>query len=147
MESAKLTRERQFLIRTAVMMFNRQYGKRIKPELCGVKSIRKNYGCTHGYEIKTFQENDQLRLRLYFTLGDRDQFEPYRLEVDQTFVQDALGDEVYVMLGTVSQMYVENDIYRFRPLSEIVNEGNYVLYTDGDFFEFMSGEKMQWVNA
>lgn len=147
MKISRSSLERRFLIDMAVLHFNRQYGRAIDPKLCGIKSIRTNYGCSHGYEIRTFQEDDHLRLRFYFTLADREVFDPYRLEVDERFVRDAIGDEVYVMIGTIPISYVENDIYRFRPIAEIIDEGSYVLYLEGDYFQFMSGERMTWVNT
>lgn len=138
--------EREFLIGMAVTQFNIQYGRKIDPKLCNIRSIHKSYGCTHGYEIKSIREDDDLRLRIYFNIGDSDVFEPYRLEVDRSFIKSALGDEVYVMLGSIDAKYIESGIYYFRPLSELANPDNYALFVEGDLFEFMSGEKLSWVD-
>lgn len=145
MTVGKLVSEREFLIQLAVRQFNYQYKKQIDPTRCGVKSIRGNYGCTFGYEVDTIRENDHLRIRVYFNLLNQDSFEPLRLEVDDTFTTNELGDEVYVMIGTVNRYYIDSGTYKFRQIQEDPSRFEYMYIMDGDLFEYMSGEPARYV--
>ena len=146
MITSKTQNERKFLIDMAVREFNRQYRRNIDPKFCTINSIRATYGCTHGYEIKTIVENDFLRLRIYFNLQRYDKFCPYRLETDETDIPGRLGDEVYVMIGTINNYYVDNGIYRFRWLGDDPLSDDYFLFMSGEHVEFMTGEKVKYVD-
>lgn len=138
--------EKQFLLQLAVGQFNRQYSRKINPSDCAIKSIRANYRCTHGYEVWTAQANDFLRLRFYFIMGDKTLFDPYRVETDETFLTQALGDEVYVMLGMMDQDYIDHDVYRFRWIGPS-DEGDFFTFMSDEPIDFMTGEKVHFANG
>lgn len=136
--------EKEFLTRMAVTVFNRQYDQTIDWKSFTIRSIAPNYRCELGYEIDSVDY--YLRLRFYFNLGDKDLFLPYRLEVDKTVVVDALGDEVYVMLGTVQRYYKEQGIYRFRWIEPDVDAFHYIDDMDGNPLDFVvGGDKLQFM--
>ena len=135
----KLAPESQFLRDIAVREFNFQYHRDIDPILCTIKSIVGGYGCTHGYEIESMREGDHLRLRMYFNLGDLDQFLPYRLETDKSFATASLGDEVYVTIGTINQYYVDSGTYRFRTLNTTTSDDKAIHFMNGEVLQYTDG--------
>lgn len=139
--------EREFIIDLAVSRFNLQYKKKIDPKDCLVKSIVGNYGCFYGYEIDSIRVDDFLRLRIYFNLGGLDSFLPYRLETDKTMSEGALGDEIFVTIGTVNRFYKDEGIYKFRPMSDEELRDDYVHFMDGEMIHFMDGGAMTYVET
>lgn len=138
--------EKAFLIGLAVSRFNEQYGRSIDPAGCTIFSIDPNYGEDYGYEIATIATGDNLRLRIYFSLQHLDNLNPYRLEVDTTLIEGALGDEVYVSLGTVNSYWLDSGTYKFRWINP---DPAYFAYLEavetGDRFKFMNGQDFQLV--
>lgn len=147
MALTKSQQEKVFLIGMAVREFNYQYRRKIDPTVCVIKSIRPTYGCKFGYEINTIREDDQVRLRVYFNLEHLDSFKPYRLEVDESDIPGELGDEVYVMIGTLNNYYVDSGTYRFRWLEPDASQMDYMLFMSGEHIEFLSGEKATYVET
>ena len=146
MVNYKLEKESKFLRRMAVREFNFQYHRDINHELCNIKSIPGNYGCNHGYEIESLREGDNLRLRLYFNLGENDQLLPYRLETDNTFAKGGPGDEVYVTIGTVNQYYVESGEYKFRTMSAPAEDNAKTMtFMSGEVFQTLDGGILEYV--
>ena len=146
MSKYKLEKESKFLRRMAIREFNFQYHKNIDPDLCNIKSIRGGYGCKYGYEIVSLREGDNLRLRMYFNLGDNDQLLPYRLETDNTFAQGSLADEVYVTIGTVNQYYVESGEYKFRTMTTSAEDSTKTMtFMNGEVFETMDEGILEYV--
>ena len=141
----KLAPESQFLRTLAVREFNFQYKRNIAPGLCNIKSIAPGYGCTHGYEIESLRQGDHLRMRMYFNLGELDQFQPYRLETDTTFAKGTLGDENYVMIGTVNKYYVESGTYRFRTMAITEDDTKLLHFMNGEVMQFMDGSNTEYV--
>ena len=135
------------MINLAVDKFNSQYGLNIDPDECTIVSIRSNYGCTYAYEIDTNRTDDALRLRMYFNLLNQDGLGDYRLEVDETFLKDQLGDEVYVAIGTVNSYYLDSGIYRFRTIGGAVYSELVMLDTDGAIMEFAEGGNFEFVES
>lgn len=102
-----------FIKKTALTQFNRQYGRKLKTEDFEVFSVKPCYSNSHGYEIYSVNGLDKLRLRLYFNIGQRTDFWPYRLENGMNAIHGALGDEVYVMIGFVDGSYARYEGLRF----------------------------------
>lgn len=133
--------EQSFLLTLALDQYNRQYGKQLHPEDCIIYSIPATYQKAYGYEIVTTTQVDYVRLRMYLDLGAVDYVEPYRLEVDNSQSAGALGDEVYVTLGSVQRYYYDERIYRFIWIENALAEsvfltlmsGEPFLKTDGDY--------------
>lgn len=142
-----LKKEREFLIDTAVDLFNRQYKRNIVADECTIVSIRPNYGCKYGYEIDTKRVDDNLRLRLYFNLEDFDAFGSYRLEVDENMLKGRLGDEVYVVLGRVNRYYVDSGTYKFRPIGGPVYNERVFKDMDDVAMQFMDGDNIEFIDA
>lgn len=137
--------EKVFLITLAVNSFNEQHGRAIDPAQCTIYSIAPNYGKTYGYEIVTIATGDNLRLRIYLDLGGLDSLNTYRLEVDTSYIEGALGDEVYVSLGTVSSYYFDAGIYKFRWINPDPAYYSFFESMAGDRFQFMNGQDFQLV--
>lgn len=136
--------EREFLKKLAVDMFNAQYRKSVDWTTCGVRSILPTYGTTHGYEIETVRSSDFVRMRMYFNLAGLTDFSPYRIEVDSTYINDELGDEVYVTMGKVDPMWVEDGIYRFRWLTEDTSAFEMLTFVEDDsFIQFMDNDHIR----
>lgn len=137
--------EKQFLTELIVNMFNAQYGKAIDSSLCEIKSIRPNYGSSLGYEVLTKRLDDFLRLRFYTTIETSDHIGTFRLEIDETNLNNRLGDEVYSCVGGLNREWVERRIYRFAWIGEPFDAGLAMHFMSGDLMHFMSGEIMEYV--
>lgn len=141
----KLPSERDFLIKLAVDRFNLQFGKKINPKDCTIRSIPPNYRREKGYEVLTKRNDDFVRLQFYFNIMGIDNLRPYRIETDETLKTSALGDEVYVSLGTVNPYYTDNDIYRFRWMDENDGIDGGLRLMSGGFLKLISGEFLKEV--
>lgn len=102
-----------FIKRTALTQFNRQYGRNLKMEDFEVFSIQPCYSNTHGYEVYSINGLDKLRLHVYFSIGEIGNFWPYRLENDMSNLPGITGDEVYVMIGFVDGKYARYEGMKF----------------------------------
>lgn len=138
--------ERDFLKGLAVNHFNTQYKKTLDKTKCAIRSIPATYSTTHGYEIETVNQADYVRIRMYFNIAGYTHFGKIRVEVDNTHVESGLGDEVYVMLGEVDPMWVDEGIYKFRWLPEdttvyeylsFVEDNSIIQYMEGDYLRLM----------
>lgn len=145
--NTKLKPEKQFLIDLALDQFKSQFGIDLNRERCDIRSIRPSYQSTHGYEVDTMREDDHVRIRLYFNLGQIDQFKPLRLEVDESIHKETLGDEIYAMVGTVNRFYVDAGIYRFRWLGIPLESRRMIHFMDGSVFEWLDGGIAEYVQA
>ena len=143
----KLPSESVFLRDLAVREFNFQYKRIIDPKLCSIRSIVATYGCTNGYEITTLDQADSLRLRMYFNLDEMDNFLPYRLETDSTIVQGGLGDEIYVMIGTINRYYVDSGVYKFRPIASAAVSDLLMYYVEGEVMQYIDGSNVEFLNV
>lgn len=141
----KIEEEKKFLKKLAISTFNTQYGRNIDLTECSISSIRPNYGGTLGYEIQTLLLADNVRLRVYFTMGYISKLENYRLEVDEKFIQTRLGDEVYVAVGTLDRGLVDFDTYKFRWIDKDYAALNLVQFMDGTPIKTMMGEEISYV--
>ena len=136
--------ERDFLKGLAVSQFNSQYARKVDKTKCAIRSIPATYSTTHGYEIETVKQTDYVRIRMYFTLSGYTHFNKIRVEVDNTQVVGALGDEVYVMLGKVDPRWVEDGIYKFRWLPEDTTVYEYLNFVeDNTLLQFMEGDYLR----
>lgn len=143
-----LLTEKQFLINLAISRFNEQYGRDIDPTTINIKSISPNYGSDLGYELQTLRKTDYLRLRMYLSFSRVDGVMPYRLEVDKTFIPDALGDEIFVTKGSVNRYYQDAGIYKFRWIAPDVSTVDYFETYEHGYFELMgTGEKLELFSA
>ena len=116
--------ERMFLISAAVQKYNEQYGKAYKPQNFDIRSIATRHNSDVSYEIKSNRLDDNLRLHLHLRFEGMDGMADYRVELDSNTTQDGTGnnsDEVFVALGTISPYYREQNIYKFRPLNNIID--------------------------
>lgn len=102
-----------FIKKSALDQFHRQYGRKLNMGDFEVFSIRPCYSNTHGYEVFSINPEDKLRLHVYFNIGQRTDFLPYRLENDMSNIPGALGDEVYVMIGFVDGSYARYEKMKF----------------------------------
>lgn len=123
--------EKEFLISRALGVFNPQYGRNIKVEDCEIISISPDPMSDRGYEITTPDEKDSefFRIRLYVKFDRMDRSIPARLDVSMPYINGALGDEVYVILTYVSEMWREE--YRFDPLDPNELPFGVILQEDG----------------
>lgn len=121
--------EKEFLISRALGVFNPQYGRNIKVEDCEIISIAPDHQSDRGYEITTPDKTEFFRIRLYVKFDRIDRSIPARLDVSMPYVQGALGDEVYVILTYVADMWREE--YKFDPLDPNVWPFGTILQEDG----------------
>ena len=139
--------EQAFLIGMAVSQFNSQYNRDIDPEACSIHSIEPDYGTDLGYEVKTNLTSDYVRLRMYLGLERRDAIQAFRLETDKSMIVKNLGDEVYVAMGSLSSMYIDNGIYRFRWIDEPISNEVQVTAMDSSAVTFMDGEQLTFMET
>lgn len=134
--------EQQYLIKLAIDHYNLQFSTSIPYEDVAMFSIPPNVNTDLGYEFYTTWYGDNFRLRLYLVYGANTGLSPYRLEVDNTFEPNRLGDEIFVTLGTMDSYYKDNNVYKFNWIFEdesIINsillteDGNPILTEDGSF--------------
>ncbi len=110
--------ERDFLIKLAVDKYNDQYSTDLVYSDFTIRSIPPNFNTSLGYEIQTDNQLDFLRLRVYLIFGNNTILYDYKLENDTQTGHGTLIDEVFVTLGTMSNYYKVNGIYKFQPIRE-----------------------------
>lgn len=109
--------EKEFLITYALKIFNEKYGRNLLVADCGISSVEPTYGATYGYQICTLREDDHVRIFLYFDIGQEAMVHWCRIEDEQNMYRvSAPGDEVYVILATMSDYWTKNLIYYFRAM-------------------------------
>ena len=104
--------EVDYLVRTAVDRFNLQYGERLSYDQMRIFSIPPEANSDLGYELFTIRQDDYVRLRLFILLGqvcDTD----YRLETDNTFIYDGLGDEVFCTIHGIDRVTLTAEGWKF----------------------------------
>ena len=112
-----ITTEAAFLIKLAIDKYNSQFGTNIGYDAVRIRSIEPNANTDLGYELVTNVLTDNLRLRVYFIYGTADILYDYRVEVDRSFYQDRLGDEIFVTLGTINTEYLTSGTFKFHWIS------------------------------
>lgn len=115
--AAEYPSEKEFLIAYALNVFNGQYNRSLKVEDCGLSSVEPTFNATHGYQICTLREDDYVRIFLYFDLGKGNHVHWVRVEDEQdNYKPDALGDEVFVILATISDYWIHSGTYTFKSM-------------------------------
>lgn len=110
-------KEQDFLLTLAVDRYNSQFKRKMKIEELDIKSIRPRVGFILGYELSTKIDTDFLRFRIYLNKGKLDFLSMYDNQVDQgLYASGTLEDEILVASGTVDNWYVEEGVYKFRPI-------------------------------
>jgi len=108
--------EKQFIIQLAVAKFNQQYNRSLDYSDFDAMSIPNNIYSNLAYEVFSVRMDDYVRLRMYLTFDNVDILPNYRLEVDNTTVIGALGDEVFVTFGTIDRYYRDSGLYKFQTM-------------------------------
>lgn len=133
--------EKQFLIKRAVTVFNIQFNQKIDPDKCEIVSIAPDAVSHRGYEITSPDTSGTFRLRYYFRFGDADFYGRYILENAQSYRQGTLGDEVYVLHGTMAESWKWTAGYKFDPIvrpnvpfGSIVTEDDIPIVSEGGIF-------------
>lgn len=124
--------DKAIIANIAVTRYNEQFGTKFNPADFDVFSIQPAYSNTHGYEIYTERNDDSLRLHLYFNIGQKDDFMPYRLENDLQDIKGELGDEVFVTIGLVDRYYIESRQALFGWIDRSFDELPILLQENGE---------------
>lgn len=91
--------QREFLIKATLRAFNEQYHRDYKYEDFDIVSIHHTY-YKYAYEVYTIRDDDNVRLRLYFSLGPVTRIGRFKLhEATQTHLGN--GDEIYASYGVI----------------------------------------------
>lgn len=107
--------ERDFLINYAVRAFNLNTRSQLKPEECDIRSIPPVQHSTHGYLICTDRKDDNIRIALYFNISQNEGVHWVRLESQENhYATGTPGDEIWVIMATISDFWTNNLIYYFR---------------------------------
>ena len=136
--------ESAFLTRMALQAYNTQFGRNIRPEDCTIRSIKPHYSRTLGYEISTKRQDDFLRIKVFLDIGRGDQVHQYRVENDAIVREGNLEDEVFVAVGTVSQTYIDQGLYKFRWIGPETAFDNRIFDSDGNPLEWTDGFQAEW---
>ena len=108
----KIMIEIDYLIQTAVDRFNFQYGEHLTYDEMRIFSISPEENSDLGYELFTIRQDDYVRLRLFILLGQVCDT-PYRLETDNTFIYDGLGDEVFCTIHGIDAVTMAAEGFKF----------------------------------
>lgn len=120
-----------FLLKLAITVFNRQYNTNFNIDDFCIFSIEPSYGFDLGYEIVTIINTDNVRLRIYLNIGEKDNLSNYKLEVNHPSYTGGLGDEVHVALGEIDKDHIENNLIKFLFINTC-NINNNVIATEDD---------------
>ena len=128
----------------SIMKFNIQYGHRIQKDHCVTRQIDAGYGCDYGFET-TVGDSTALRLRVYFNISRNYRFLPYRLETDTQFIEGAVGDEIFVMIWTLSPALIDNGLVAFTRFDTLGDPLKNIQFVEGEGLEFVSGDPMAFL--
>lgn len=141
-----LVPEREFLIKRALNVFNRKYGRDVKVEDCDIYSIPIDIHSDRAYEIITPEASEFFRIRFYFKFGNMDREGNVRLEVSMPFGQGELGDEVYIVRSEIDKYWHSVNMYRFDhivskhvPMGVITTEAGEPILTEQGLFIVAEG--------
>lgn len=133
--------EKDFLLTLAIKAYNEQFGKNLSIADFNYKFIENNGYSKVAYEAFPVNSGNLLRLRVYCAIGREDTVGLYKLAVDGTEFDNALGDEVFVANGTIDSYYLENKVYRFNTQSGSVdNSDNAITSENGDIIVAENGD-------
>lgn len=133
--------ERDYLIQQAIDQFNSQYGHKFTTDQFDIKSLPRRVNFDRSYEVYSTRFDDFLRMHMHLTFGDADGLNPFRLETDRTQSVNALGDEVYVAVGTVAKYHKDSGEFKFSYIGTddsrlpiiLGEDGTGLLLEDGGF--------------
>lgn len=137
--------EREFLIKFAIDKYNEQFGTSLLYSDFNIRSLEPNFNTDLGYELQTNNQIDFLRLRVYLLFSNTSMLYDYKLENDFQTGHGNLLDEVFVTLGTMSDYYRKEGIYKFHFLNEtdaialailLSEDGDYLATEDGELILF-----------
>lgn len=132
--------DREFLKSFALARFNDQHGRKFKHSDCDIKSIPVRYDCDRSYEIFSNRLDDYFRLHIHLRFDVSDGLGDYRVELQGSRVTGALGDEVWVAVGTIDRYYMEAGLTRFQNLNTNENLVEVLDYENGEHMVFSDGE-------
>ena len=138
--------EVDYLVRTAVDRFNLQYGERLAYDQMRIFSIPPEANSDLGYELFTIRQDDYVRLRLFILLGQVCDT-PYRLETDDTFIYEGLGDEVFCTIHGIDAVTMAAEGFKFPwltledqiPFSALATEDFIPLITEDGRYLMIDG--------
>lgn len=107
--------EYDYIIQQAVNNFNQQFGKSFDPSTFAIEVIEKRADGNFAFEVYTLRSDDQLRLRLYYTITDTDSVGKYRLETRTPHSLIPESIEVYSALATLDNFHLENRTFNLEP--------------------------------
>lgn len=143
--------DRQYLIAQAVNQYNTQFAKSLAYDYFDVRSIPTRVNFDRSYEVYSVRFDDYLRLHIHLTFSDSDRLGPYRVETDQTHAVAALGDEVFVSVGSINRFYVDSGYYKFNTIQAdetslpvlLMESGMALLDESGDYILLETGAQLQ----
>lgn len=139
--------EKDFLIKFAVDSYNKKYKRNLNRAYCHIKSVEKAYGYVYGYQIETIRSDDHVVIMLYFNLGDITRDHIVRAETIQNVeINNALGDEVYVVTGEVARFYKEHGVYKFKWIKSDGFNYTAIMFTDADIIQFMDDDYLAFMS-
>ena len=136
--------EQEFLITLIASAYCKQYGYKFDITEYDISSIRPRVNYTHGYEVITKIETDNVRLRAYFNIDENSEVGKFSNYVEQGKASlGNLDDEVLVAFGTLDGWLRQEKVFNFRPLNNENLLGNYILLEDGkEAILLESGDKL-----
>lgn len=135
---------KQFIIELAVNAFNIQFTRSFDYKDFDVITIRNNPNSHCAFEVYTTRFDDNLRFRLYVTLGNinhvgtyilKEQIDNYVGTGDELFVADAVLDQEFLYLNNnqirQANCSIDHDVTKLKVL--IKENGDALLLENGDF--------------
>lgn len=119
--------EYDYIIQQAVNNFNQQFGKSFDPATFAIEAIEKRADGNFAFEVYTLRSDDQLRLRLYYTIGDGDWVGKYRLETRNPHNLVAESIEVYSALASLDNFHLENSTFSLEPFLSAPSQVDFLI--------------------
>lgn len=108
--------EKTFLKRFLLNQFNIQRGQSFKADDFDIRSVPAMFGYRLGYEVKPVRINSTMRILAYLSVARSDTLGPFILQVKEPNVVNALGDEVFVVKGSIDSAHHLYGGYQFAHL-------------------------------
>lgn len=131
--------EYEYIVKQAVSNFNNQFGKNFDPATFGIEAIQKRLDGNFAFEVYTLRADDQLRLRLYFTIANEDWVGRFRLETREPHSLIPENIEVYSALATLDNFHLENKTFSLEPFISAPSQVDFLIHPSNQPFLLENG--------
>ena len=131
--------EYDYVIKQAVDAFNRQFSRTVDPATFAIEVLERRHDGNFAFEVYTLRADDQLRLRLYFTIANEDWVGRFRLETRDPHSLIPESIEVYSALATLDNFHLENKTFSLEPFISAPSQVDFLIHPSNQPFLLENG--------